>query len=208
MLTFNLRRATQNESMTKWKLFELISYGISVFGSAHHPDHHVWFPLRLKAFPQVSKLWRLVPQQEERDDPETGGSAPGGAVWGGEGENVYILLCECIRSTLIDEKFSQAPSDESRWLSGWTSVLPESQCLSSEFITCYLPSFIISVCICLYVCRICCRGSRSTLRWRRLIWFWSWRTNWSVQTIKSLSVPQIISLMLLALLLFHVSLGI
>ncbi len=35
----------------------------------------VWF-LRLKAFPQVPELRWLVPQQEERDDPETGGSAP------------------------------------------------------------------------------------------------------------------------------------
>ena len=42
------------------------------------------FALCLKEFPQVSQLWRLVPQQEERDDPETGGSAPWGAVWGGE----------------------------------------------------------------------------------------------------------------------------
>lgn len=38
----------------------------------------------LQAFSKVSQLWRLVPEQEKRNDPETGGSASRGSLWRGE----------------------------------------------------------------------------------------------------------------------------
>ena len=76
-------------------------------------DHHPFGPeaakracLSLKALPQISELWGLVPHQEERDDPETGSSSPGGPVWGGEEPGGRLLLAlwrpDCFRARLQD----------------------------------------------------------------------------------------------------------